>query len=51
MKINIFKDNFVDNIYTNQKLANLTWFGVGGKAEVLYIPDEEKYKFYPNCIN
>ena len=42
MKINIFKDNFVDNIYTEQKLANHTWFGVGGNAEILYIPEEEK---------
>ena len=41
MKINIFKDNFVDNIYTEQKLANHTWFGVGGNAEILYIPEEE----------
>ena len=37
MKINIFKDNFVDNVYADQKLANHTWFGVGGNAEVLYI--------------
>ena len=56
MKINIFKDNFVDNIYTDQKLANLTWFGVGGKAEVLYIPEEEKslekfLKVKPNDCN
>ena len=42
MKINIFKDNFVENIYTEQKLANHTWFGVGGNAEILYIPEEEK---------
>ena len=42
MKINIFKDNFVENIYAKQKLANHTWFGVGGNAEILYIPEEEK---------
>ena len=42
MKINIFKDNFVENIYAEQKLANHTWFGVGGNAEILYIPEEEK---------
>ena len=41
MKINIFKDNFVNNIYADQKLANHTWFGVGGNAEILYIPEEE----------
>ncbi len=42
MKINIFKDNFVENIYSEQKLANHTWFGVGGNAEFLFIPEEEK---------
>ena len=41
MKINIFRDKFVENIYTGQKLANYTWFGVGGNAELLYIPEEE----------
>ena len=39
MKINIFKDNFLENIYAEQKLANHTWFGVGGNAEFLYIPE------------
>ena len=42
MKINIFKDNFVENVYAEQKLASHTWFGVGGNAEILYIPEEEK---------
>ena len=42
MKIDTFKDNFVDNIYTKRKLAKYTWFGVGGNAEILYIPEEEK---------
>ena len=42
MKINIFKENFIDNIYSQKKLANHTWFGVGGNAEILYIPKEEK---------
>ena len=42
MKINTFKDNFVNNIYTKRKLAKYTWFGVGGNAEILYIPEEEK---------
>ena len=41
MKIDIFKDNFVNNIYTNRKLAKYTWFGVGGNAEILYTPEEE----------
>ena len=40
MKINIFRDKLVENIYTGQKLANYTWFGVGGNAELLYIPEE-----------
>ena len=41
MKINIFKDKLVDNIHTGQKLANYTWFKVGGHAEILFIPEEE----------
>ena len=41
MKIDIFKDNFINNIYIRQKLAKYTWFGVGGNAEILYIPEEE----------
>ena len=39
--IKIFKDKFVENIYTGKKLANFTWFRVGGDAEILYIPEEE----------
>ncbi len=42
MKIDTFKDNFFDNIYAKRKLAKYTWFGVGGNAEILYIPEEEK---------
>ena len=42
MKINIFKDNLIDNMYAEQKLANHTWFRVGGNAEFLYIPKEVK---------
>ncbi len=42
MKIDTFKDNFFKNIYTKRNLAKYTWFGVGGKAEILYIPEEEK---------
>ena len=41
MKIDIFRNNFIDNIYAKQKLAKYTWFGVGGNAEILYIPSEE----------
>ena len=40
MKINIFRDKFVENMYTGKKLANYTWFGVGGNAELLYIPEK-----------
>ena len=42
MKIDTVKDNFVDNIFTKRKLSKYTWFGVGGNAEILYIPEEEK---------
>ncbi len=42
MKIDIFRNNFLENIYADQKLAKYTWFGVGGNAEILYIPEEEK---------
>ncbi len=42
MKIDTFVNNLVDNIYTKRKLAKYTWFGVGGNAEILYIPEEEK---------
>ncbi len=42
MKIDTFKDNFFDNIYAKRKLAKYTWFGVGGNAEILYIPEDEK---------
>ena len=41
MKIDSFKNKFVNNIFINQKLAKYTWFGVGGNAEILYIPEEE----------
>ena len=41
MKIDPFKNKFENNIYLDQKLARYTWFGVGGKAEILYIPDKE----------
>lgn len=41
MKMNAFKYRFMDNIYTKQSLAKHTWFGVGGNAELLYIPEEE----------
>ncbi len=39
--MNAFKNKFVNYIYFNQKLSRHTWFGVGGKAEILFIPDRE----------
>ena len=42
MKINIFKNKFINYISTEQSLAKHTWFGVGGNAQILYIPDNEK---------
>ena len=41
MKINIFKNKFINYISTEQSLAKHTWFGVGGNAQILYIPDNE----------
>ena len=41
MKIDIFRNNFLENIYAEHKLAKYTWFGVGGNAEILYIPEQE----------
>ena len=53
MKMNTFKYRFADNIYTKQNLAKYTWFGVGGNAEILYIPEEEMSleKFLKNKPN
>merc|ERR1711991_1103341 len=53
MGIDTFKNKFVNNIYLNQKLAKYTWFGVGGNAEILYIPEEEMSleKFLKNKPN
>jgi UDP-N-acetylmuramate dehydrogenase len=41
MKINISKIKFIDSIYTEQNLAKYTWFGVGGNAEILCVPEKE----------
>ena len=54
--MNAFKNRFENYINFNQKLARHTWFGVGGKAEILYIPDketslEEFLKNKPNDCN
>ena len=42
MKINLLKNRFLETIYTEQNLAKYTWFGVGGNAEFLYIPEKER---------
>ena len=42
MNIEIFKNKFITNIKLNQKLAKFTWFGVGGNAEILFIPEDKK---------
>ena len=42
MNVEIFKNKFITNIKLDQKLAKFTWFGVGGKAEILFTPEDEK---------
>ena len=37
MNINSFKDKFLNQVQFDYKLAKLTWFGVGGSAEILFI--------------
>ena len=37
------KEFLKDNIFFNKKISNLTWFGVGGSAEVLFIPQSVKH--------
>ena len=45
MKLNKFKNKFVKYIHTEKNLAKYTWFGVGGNAEILYIPEVVLLKF------
>ncbi len=40
MKIDTFKNKFKSYISNEIKLAKFTWFGVGGNAEILYIPED-----------
>ena len=42
MNVEIFKNKFITNIKLDQKLAKFTWFGVGGNAEILFIPEDKK---------
>ena len=37
----MLKNKFESHIYLEQKLAKYTWFGVGGNAEILFVPEEE----------
>ena len=46
MNVKIFKNKFSEYIELDQKLAKFTWFGVGGNAEILYIPENEKSLTY-----
>ena len=39
MNINELKVNFTKSIYLNESLSKFTWFGVGGSAEMLFIPE------------
>ena len=41
--MNTFKHRFVNYISLQQKLSKYTWFGVGGDAEILFIPEDEVY--------
>ena len=39
MNIDKLKNNFCEQIKLNQNLSLFTWFGVGGEAEILFLPD------------
>ena len=41
MKKDAFKKRFFNYIFLEEKLAQHTWFRVGGNAEILFIPEEE----------
>jgi UDP-N-acetylmuramate dehydrogenase len=41
MDIKSFKNKFLDTIKYDQKLAQFSWFGVGGNAEILLIVEDE----------
>ncbi len=41
MKKDAFKKQFFNYIFLEEKLAQHTWFRVGGNAEILFIPEEE----------
>ena len=41
MNVDTFKNKFSEIIKFNHKLANCTWFGVGGNAEIFFVPENE----------
>jgi len=41
MNVDTFKNKFSETIKFNHKLANYTWFGVGGNAEIFFVPETE----------
>ena len=41
MNVKVFKNKFNKYIELEQNLAKFTWFGVGGNAEILFIPENE----------
>ena len=42
MNVKIFKNKFSKCIELEKKLAKFTWFGVGGNAEILFVPENEE---------
>ena len=40
MNINKLKNKFTNQIKINENLSTLTWFGVGGNAEILFTPND-----------
>ena len=42
MNVKVFKNKFNKHIELDQNLAKFTWFGVGGNAEILYMPENVK---------
>ena len=42
MDLDTFKNRFLNKIQFDYELAKFTWFGVGGKAEILFIIEDLK---------
>ena len=42
MNVKVFKNRFNKCIKLDHKLSKFNWFGVGGNAEILFIPENEK---------